>query len=157
MIERAPEVVAAPEPITMVGVQAMIWAMMVKQREEMRKLLLNRDQPTVPIVLPELNEELSEDGNYSHIVSQVGPRVVRRNEPDRRIERYGCMYKNFLGAKQPSLYRSPETVEIMVRISEMEMIFETCNSSDKQKTVFAVRQLKTTVLSWCKLLSNTMP
>ncbi|XP_023763286.1 uncharacterized protein LOC111911773 [Lactuca sativa] len=39
----------------------------------------------------------------------------------------------------------------------MEMIFESCNCSDKQKTVFAVRQLKTRVLSWWRLLVDTMP
>ena len=67
------------------------------------------------------------------------------------------MYKNFLGAKPPSLSRSPKPVEIMDWISEMEMVFESCDCSEKQKTVFAVRQLKTGVLSWWKLLADTMP
>ena len=63
---------------------------MVNQKEEMRKILLcNRDEPTMLVVQPKLNEELSEEGNYNRIVSQVGPRVVRRNDPDKRIDRDG--------------------------------------------------------------------
>ncbi|XP_023763492.1 uncharacterized protein LOC111911959 [Lactuca sativa] len=39
----------------------------------------------------------------------------------------------------------------------MEMIFESYNCSDKQKTVFAIRQLKTGVLSRWELLEDTIP
>ena len=68
VIERAPEVVVAPEPIMMVGAQAMIRAMMAEQREEMRQMLLNMDEPTVPIMQPELNEGQVEERNYSRTV-----------------------------------------------------------------------------------------
>ena len=67
------------------------------------------------------------------------------------------MYKYFLSAKPPSLSGSPKPVEIMDWISEMEIVFESCNCSDKKKTVFAVTQLKTGVLSWWKLLADTIP
>ncbi|KAL7591377.1 uncharacterized protein LOC111880758 [Lactuca sativa] len=157
-MEQVPIVGAAPEPVTMAGVQAMIQAMMVKQREEMRQLLLNnRSEPSMPVEQPELNDEQSEEGNYSRTVSQAEPTVAERNNPKREINRDGRMYKNFLGAKLPSLAGSPKPVEIMDWISEKEMGFESCNCSDKQKTVFAVRQLKTGVLRWWKLLVDTMP
>ena len=83
--------------------------------------------------------------------------MVKRNDSDIRIDRYGHMYKNFLGAKPPSLSGSPKPVEIIDWISEIEMVFESCNYSDKQKTVFSVRQIKIGVLSWWKLLGDTMP
>ena len=50
VIERSTEVAAAPEPITMAGVQELIRAMMEEQREEMRQILLNRDEPIVAII-----------------------------------------------------------------------------------------------------------
>ena len=132
MIERAPEVAAAPEPITMAGVQEMIQMMLDRQMEETRLLLQhNMDEPTVPIVQHELNEELSDEGNYSRTRSQVEPQVVKRNDPDRRIDKDGCIYKNFMGAKPPSLSGSPKPVEIIYWISEMEMVFESCNCSNK--------------------------
>ena len=119
--------------------------------------LNNRYEPTIPVVQLEMDEELSEEGNYNHMVSQAEPRVVRRNDPDIEIDRDGSMYNKFLGAKPPSLSRSPKPVEIMDWIFEMEMVFESYNSSNKQKTVFAVSQLKNGVLSWLKLLADTMP
>ena len=58
VIEHAPEVTAAPVPITMAGVQERIHSMMAEQKEEMRQILHdNRDEPIVPIVQPELNIE----------------------------------------------------------------------------------------------------
>ena len=113
----------------------------------------NRDEPTMPNEQPELIPEQSEEGNYSRQVSQVGTQdgLERRNDKD------GRMYKNFLGAKPPSLSGSPKPVEIMDWISEMEMVFESCDCSEKQKTVFVVRQQKTGVLSWWKLLADTVP
>ena len=158
VIEQIPVVAAAPEPITMAAVQAMIRAMLAEQREEMRQMLHNnRDEPIIPIEEPELIPEQSEEGNNSRMVSQVGTQEERRNDPERRNNKDGRMYKNFLGAKPPSLSGSPKPVEIMDWISEMEMVFESCDCSNKQKTVFAVRQLKTGVLSWWKLLADTMP
>ena len=146
----------APDPVTMAGVQAMIRAMLAEQREEMRRML-NRDEPTTPIEQPELIPEQSEEGNYSRQVSQVGTQGEQRDGPEGRNNKDGRMYKNFLGAKPPSLSGSPKPVEIMDWISEMEMVFESCSCNEKQKTVFAVRQLKTGVLSWWKLLADTMP
>ena len=68
----------------------MIQAMMVEQKEEKGQMLLNnKDEPTVLVVQPELNEELSEEGNYIRTLSQVGPRVVKSDEPDTRIYRDG--------------------------------------------------------------------
>ena len=108
--------------------------------------MLNRDEPTVSDVKPKLNEELSKEGNYRRTVSPVGPRVVRRNDSDRNIDRGWHMYKNFLRAKPPTLSRSSKPVEIMDWISEMEIVFESRNYSNKQKTIFAIKQLKTGVL-----------
>ena len=74
MIEQIHVVVeVAPELITIAGVQAMIQAMLAKQREEMRRMLHeNMDEPTMPIEQPELIPEQSEEGNNSRHVSQVG-------------------------------------------------------------------------------------
>ena len=67
------------------------------------------------------------------------------------------MYKKLLGAKPPSLSGSPKPMEIMDWISKMKMVIDSCNYSNKQKIVFAVIKLKTVVLSWWKLLADTMP
>ena len=91
------------------------------------------------VVQPKVNEELSEEGNYSHIVSQVEPRVVRRNDLDKTIDMDGRMYTNLLGSKPPSLSGSPKIVEIMDWISKMEMVSESRNCSNKQKTFFSFR------------------
>ena len=132
VIERAPEVVAAPNPITMVGVQAMIWVMMVGQREEMRQMLLNnKDEPTIPVVQPELNIEQSEEGNYSQTVSQTEPHMVRRNHENGGNDGSRCKYKDFMASKTPSFSRSPTAVEVMDWISRMEMMFESCDCSNK--------------------------
>ena len=83
MIVRTPEVATTPELISIAGVQAMIRAMMAEQRDEMRQMLgINRDEPTVVMVQLELNEGQSEEGNYSQTISQVEPRVVRKNQPN---------------------------------------------------------------------------
>lgn len=148
----------APEPVTMAGVQAMIQAMLAEQREEMRRMLHeNRDEPTIHVEPTEPVPEQSEEGNYSRQVSQVGTQGERRDVLEGRNNKDGRMYKNFLGAKPPSLSGCPKPIEIMDWISEMEMVFESCDCSEKQKTVFAVRQLKTGVLSWWKILADTMP
>ena len=50
VIERIPVVVAAPEPITLAGVQAMIQMMLDRQMEETRRLLQqNQEEATIPI------------------------------------------------------------------------------------------------------------
>ena len=117
----------------------------------------NRDKTIIPIEQPELIPEQSEEGNNSRPMSQVRTQGERRNDPERGNNKDGHMYKNFLGVKPPSLFGSPMPVEIMDWISEMEMVFESCDYSNKHKTVFVVRQLKTGVLSWWKLLADTMP
>ena len=92
----------------------MIQEMMAEQREEMRQLLLNnRSEPSMPVEQPELNDRRSEEGNYSRTFSQVEPIVAERNNPEREINRDGCMYKSFLSAKPQSLAGSPKPVEIM--------------------------------------------
>ena len=132
--------------------------MLAEQREEMRRMLHeNRDEPTMPIEQPELIPEQSEEGNYSRPISQVGTHGERRHGLERGNEKDGRMYKNFFGAKPPSLSRSTKPIKIMDWVSEMEMVFESCDGINKQKTVFAVRQLKTGVLSWWKLLADIMP
>ncbi|XP_052622666.1 glycine-rich protein 2-like [Lactuca sativa] len=66
-------------------------AMMVKQREEMRQLLLNnKSEPSIPVKQPELNDDQSEEGNYSRSVGQTEPLVVRRNNHEDGVERNGC-------------------------------------------------------------------
>ena len=78
--EQIPVVVTAPEPITMVGVQAMIQMMLDRQMEETRRLLQqNREERTVPIEQPELNDGQSEGENYSGTIGQANPPIVRRN------------------------------------------------------------------------------
>ena len=48
VIEQIPVVVAAAEPITMAGVQAMIQAMLDRQMEETKRLLQqNREEATI--------------------------------------------------------------------------------------------------------------
>ena len=80
--------------------------------EETRCLLQgNRKEPTALIVQRKLEEEQSEEGNYSRNVSQAEPQVVRSNNPDVRIERNGCKYKEFMVAKPPSLSKNAKPVE----------------------------------------------
>ena len=45
---------------------------------------------------------------------------------------------------------------VMDWISEMEMMFESCDCINKQKTTLEVTLLKTGVLSWWELLVDTM-
>lgn len=42
-------------------------------------------------------------------------------------------------------------------ISEIEMVFESYDCNNGQKTFFAVRKLNIRVLSWCKMFTETMP
>lgn len=67
------------------------------------------------------------------------------------------MYKDIKASKTPSIYGNLKPVTVMKWISEIETIFETCGCSYRQKIVIAVRQLKIVMLSWWKLLANTMP
>ena len=136
----------------------MIQAMLDRQMEETRRLLQqNREEATIQIERPELNEGQTEEGNYNGTVGQANPPMVKQNHQDGGNDGRGCKYKDFMASKPPSLSGSPTPVEVINWISEMEMVFESCDCSEKQKTVFAVIQLKTGVLSWWKLLADTMP
>lgn len=69
MIESAIEVVPAAKPITIKGVQAMIWAILTEQMEETRQLLLdNKREFTAPVNELVLNEGPSKEGSYNRIV-----------------------------------------------------------------------------------------
>ena len=39
----------------------------------------------------------------------------------------------------------------------MEMVFDKCECSDRQKIILEVKKLKTGVLGWWKLLVDSMP
>ena len=72
VIEQILVVVAAAEPIAMAGVQAMIQAMLDRQMEETKRLLQqNREEETIQIEQPELNEGQTEEGNCSGTVNQA--------------------------------------------------------------------------------------
>ena len=73
------------------------------------------------------NEELSNEGNYSWTVSQANPRVVRRNETNGGNDGHGCKYKDLMASKQPSLSGSLTLVEVMKWISEMDLVFGSCD------------------------------
>lgn len=143
VVDHAPKAVPTPKPITMEVVQEMIRDMMEDQREEMRHLIQeNGREPTVSIMQLELNGEPSEEGNYSIMVSHVEPPRVRRRNPEERIRRNDCKYKDFMVAKQPSLSGSLTPIEVIDWISRMEMVFESCNYSNRKKTILVVRELK---------------
>ena len=114
VIEQILVVEAAAEPITMVGVQAMIQAMLDRQMEETRRLLQqNREEATIQIEQPELNEGQIEEGNYSGTVGQANPSIVRQNHQDGGNDGRGCKYKDFMASKPPSVSGSPTPVEVM--------------------------------------------
>ena len=97
VVERVPIVVATPEPISMVGVQFMIQTMLDRQMDETRCLLRqNREELSMPIEQPEMNEGHSEGGNFSGIVGQANPPLVRQNNQDGGHNGLGCKYKEFL-------------------------------------------------------------
>lgn len=56
-----------------------------------------------------------------------------------------------------SLSRRLTPLEFMEWISEMEMVFNSYDCNDRQERIFVARQLKTRVLSWWKLLGDSMP
>lgn len=63
----------------------------------MRQLIReNVREPTAPIVQPELNEDQSEEGNYSRAVTQAAPRVIRRNDPAKGVDRSKYKYKDYM-------------------------------------------------------------
>lgn len=151
---RASVLALAPEPITI----AMIQAMLDFQMEGTRLLLQgNRDEPTALVMQRELEEERSKEGNYSRTISQAEPRKIRRNNPNKEFERNGCKYKGFMVVKPPSISRSPALLEVIEWISKMEMVFESYDYGNRKKTILEVRQLKKEVLSWRKLLVDSMP
>ena len=62
-----------------------------------------------------------------------------------------------MASKPPYLSGSPTPVEVMNWISEMETMFESCECSNKQKTALVIPLLKSGLLSWWKLLADSMP
>lgn len=62
-----------------------------------------------------------------------------------------------MASKPPSLFGSLTPVEFMGWISKMEMVFDKCECSDRQKIILEVKKLKTGVLGWWKLLVDSMP
>lgn len=83
--------------------------------------------------------------------------MVRRNQPDGGNNGHGRKYKDYIASKPPSPFGTLTPLEIRDQIYEMEMVSDSCNCSNRQKPVLIVRQLKTGVLSWWKLLADTMP
>lgn len=77
--------------------------------------------------------------------------------PKKGADRNKCSYEEFIAPRPPNLSGDPMPVIIMEWIREMEMEFESCDCSNKRKTVLAVRRLKTEVLSWWKRMASTMP
>ena len=107
--------------------------------EETRRLLQqNREERTVPIEQPELNDGQSEGRNYSGTVGQDNPPIVRRNDQDRGNDGRRCKYKDFMASKPPCLSGSPTPVEVMDWISEMATMFESCECSNRQKTAVEI-------------------
>ncbi|KAL7594215.1 hypothetical protein Lser_V15G28366 [Lactuca serriola] len=158
VIERVPVVAAAPKPMIMARVQAMIQTMLDCQMEETRCLLQqNGEEPSMSIEQPELNEGHSEGGNFSGTVGQANPPIVRKVNQDGGNNGCGCKYKDFMASKPPCLSGSPTPVKVINWISEMETIFESCECIKRQKTALAIPMLKSRVLSWWKLLTNSMP
>ena len=114
VIEQIPVVVAAAEPIMIGGVQAMIQAMLDRQMEETRLLLQQtREELTMPIEQPELNEGQSEEGNYSGTVGQADAPVIRRINQDDGVERNGCKYKDFLTCKLSTFTGKEDPIGVM--------------------------------------------
>ena len=84
-----------------------IRALLAEHREGMRQLIReNEREPTMPIVQPELNEEMVEEGNYSQTVSQSEPPLVRRNQPDSGNDGCECKYKDFMASKPQDYLRT---------------------------------------------------
>lgn len=102
IVEHALEAMLAPEPIRM----AIIRALLVEQMEEMQRLIQkNGREPTVPVMQPKLNEEKSEEGNYSRTMSHMEPQVVRRNNPELEIKKRRCKYWDFTICKSSTFSR----------------------------------------------------
>ena len=106
---------------------------------------------------PEENGGQYEGENFSGIIGQVEQPVVRRNNQYGGNDGRGCKYKDFMASKPPCLSGSPTPVQVMDWISEMETMFESCECRNRQKTALAIPLLKSGVLSWWKLLADSMP
>ena len=96
VIEPIPVVAAAPEPITMAGVQLMIQTMLDRQMDETRRLLQqNREELSIRVEEPELNEGHSEGGNFSGSVGQANPPIVRQDNHDGRNDGMDASTRTF--------------------------------------------------------------
>lgn len=133
VIKRSPKVVLVVEPIIMDGVQAMIRTII---EEATRQLL---------------------QGDKRKIIAPVIKLVINGDHSEEEVDITGCSYVEFIASQPPNLSGEPTPVMLMEWIHEMEMIFEWCDCSNKWKTIFAARHLKTRVLSWWKQMASTMP
>ena len=116
----------------MAGVQLMIQTMLDRQMDETRRLLRqNREELSMPIEQPELNEEHSEGGNFIGAVGQANPPLVRQNNHDGGIDGLGCKYKDFLTCKPSTFTGKEDPIGVMDWISEMELAFMTCGCKGK--------------------------
>lgn len=68
------------------------------------------------------------------------------NNIEEEADRNGCKYEEFMASQPPILYGEPMPMTVMDWIYEMEMVFERWDCSNKPKTIFVTRQLKTGVL-----------
>ena len=113
-VEHAAKVVPVAEPVTM----AMLSVLLAEQTDETRQLIQEiRSKTIVPVIWTELNEEQSEEGNYSRTVKRLELQVVRRNNPEVGIKGEGCKYNDFMAAKPSSVFGSPMPVVVMDWIS----------------------------------------
>ncbi|XP_052621814.1 DNA-directed RNA polymerase subunit beta-like [Lactuca sativa] len=92
MIERVPVVAAAPEPMTIAKVQTMIQMMLDRQMEETRRLVQqNREEPSMPIEQPELNEGKALSKDSISYVSMFQQNYLYASKP--QVQRGKCIKK----------------------------------------------------------------
>ena len=157
VIEPIPVVAAAPEPITMAGVQLMIQTMLDRQMDETRRLLQqNREELSIRVEEPELNEGHSEGGNFSGSIGQANPPIVRQDNHEGRNDGMGCKYKDFLTCKPSTFNGKEDPIGVMDWISEMELAFMTCGCRGKLQTIYAVRQFRGGAVRWWNTLGKTL-
>lgn len=143
LVECAPEEVPVVEHPIVTGVQTMIRAIMVEQKEETSRLVQEvRNELIAPVVQPELNKEQSEERNPSRTIRQVKPRQCMRDNAEEEFDRDGCKYVNLKASQTPSLSEKPKPTADVDWFHEMDMEFGCFNCSDRQKTIFVLNNYK---------------
>ena len=149
-------------PMTREEITIMMQTLLAQQREETRLLLeqhVARGAPRIPGNHGRNHdEEDRENGGdrQSESASRRGLTHDQRTHGDEGFDGIGCKYKDFMTCR-PSTYSGvAKPVVVMDWISEMEMAFATCGCSERQKTIFAVRQLKSTASRWWNTLVKSM-